>query len=239
MSENNERPVCHRAEDLVTYLYGEASHTDALDFRNHLQGCESCRSEFTVFNQVHQSIAGWRDEALGAAFRPAEITTTPAIEATEFVRHERKLSGVAALREFFSVSPLWLRGATAVAAVLLIVLGVLMVSRWSQKPVVVANKNSDEETFTRQQMQTEIKKAVDEKVRELTVSTQNSSVVDRKEKPAPSASRVQVAVVRQPKTQRQRLTPQEREQLAADLRLTIPAEEEETVFTFPEQEHPN
>ena len=56
MRDMKERPVCHRAEDLVTYLYGEASDADALDFRNHLRQCDSCRREFTVFNQVHDSI---------------------------------------------------------------------------------------------------------------------------------------------------------------------------------------
>jgi hypothetical protein len=35
MQDLNGRPVCHRAEDLVTYLYGESSESDALDFRAH------------------------------------------------------------------------------------------------------------------------------------------------------------------------------------------------------------
>ena len=63
----NERPVCHRAEDLVTYLYGEANTADAQDFAAHLQQCDACRAEFAVFNQVHDSIVLWRNEALGAA----------------------------------------------------------------------------------------------------------------------------------------------------------------------------
>ncbi len=63
MRDMNERPVCHRAEDLVTYLYGEANEAEALDFRNHLRQCDSCHSEFTVFNQVHDSIEVWRNEA--------------------------------------------------------------------------------------------------------------------------------------------------------------------------------
>src|ERR1051325_10850247 len=107
MRDTRERPVCHRAEDLVSYLYGEASASEALDFRTHLQQCDACRSEFAVFNQVHDSIQLWRDEALGASYAPVAITA-PAIEATPFVRHERKLSALAALREFFTVAPLWL-----------------------------------------------------------------------------------------------------------------------------------
>ena len=73
MPNINERPVCHRAEDLVTYLYGEASELDAKDFAIHLQQCEACRSEFGVFQQVHDSIGLWRNEALGSAFNPAVL----------------------------------------------------------------------------------------------------------------------------------------------------------------------
>ena len=111
MRDMNERPVCHRAEDLVTYLYGEANKADALDFRNHLRQCDSCRSEFTVCNEVDDSIEVWRNEALGASFNPAAIPAEAAIGSPQSIRHERKLSALAAFREFFTGSPLWLRGA--------------------------------------------------------------------------------------------------------------------------------
>src|SRR2546421_7756336 len=106
MHEVKQRPACHRAEDLVTYLYGEAGEADALDFGKHLQQCDACRSEFGVFNQVHDSILTWRNEALGVAFDPRAVAIDSAVESNQFVRHERKLSALAALREFFTVSPL-------------------------------------------------------------------------------------------------------------------------------------
>src|SRR4030095_2124597 len=109
-------------EDLVTYLYGEGSEADALDFSRHLQQCDACRGEFQGFNQVHDSIQLWRNEALGASINLSEVATEPATASRQFVR-PRKLSAMAALREFFSVSPLWLRGATVFAALLLCVLG--------------------------------------------------------------------------------------------------------------------
>ena len=37
MMKNHERPICHRAEDLVAYLYNEASETDAQDFADHAE----------------------------------------------------------------------------------------------------------------------------------------------------------------------------------------------------------
>src|SRR5436309_1116631 len=108
MRNINERPVCHRAEDLVTYLYGEASAADAQDFAAHMKQCDACRAEFSVFSQVHESILLWRNEALGAAFEPASTPISAgAVTEIAVVHHAQRLSALAALREFFSVSPLW------------------------------------------------------------------------------------------------------------------------------------
>ena len=37
MKEINERPVCHRAEDLVTYLYDEANEAAPVECHNSLR----------------------------------------------------------------------------------------------------------------------------------------------------------------------------------------------------------
>ncbi len=144
MQDINQRPLCHRAEDLVTYLYGEANEADATDFRNHLRQCDACRSEFAIFNQVHESIGLWRNEALGASFNHAAVVSESTIDSTQFVQHERRLSALAALREFFTVSPLWLRGATAFAGLLLCVLVLFAVSRTWQQSAPVAKNGSGE-----------------------------------------------------------------------------------------------
>jgi hypothetical protein len=234
----NERPVCHRAEDLVTYLYGEANAADALDFRSHLQQCDSCRTEFTVFNQVHESIETWRNEALGASFNPAAIPATVPIDATSVIRHERKLSALAALREFFTVSPLWLRGATAFAALLLCVLGVMVVSRMSRRPVDLATAGNREEMYTRKQLEDAVNNAR-KTAEQNSKQDASASIVATQVKPKSDTNRVQVAASQQPKTLRpQKLSRQEREQLAADLRLTASVDEEE-LMAFPEQENPN
>ena len=240
MRDMSERPVCHRAEDLVTYLYGEASEADALDFRNHLRQCDSCRSEFTVFNQVHQSIETWRNEALGASFNPAPTPAAVAIEPTPVIHHERRVSALAALREFFTVAPLWLRGATAFAALLFCVLGVMMIARLSDKPVATANNRKDEKMYTEQQLTAEINKAVDMKLAELRNKPDTATpILVTNGQPKSDKHRVQVAASQQPKNLRpQRLSRQEREQLAADLRLT-PSVDEEELLAFPEQENPN
>jgi anti-sigma factor RsiW len=243
MKETQQRPVCHRAEDLVSYLYGESSAADAIDFRDHLQQCDACRSEFSVFRQVHDSIQVWRSEALGASLNP---TTGPVIASTPFIRSERKLSAMAALRQFFSVSPLWLRGATAFAALLLFVLSIAMVARISRKPVQVAGNvkstlsGAKETTYTQEQVQNEIEKAVARTRVELAnLKNESSPIAATKDEPHQRVKRTQVAV-NQPRNAPPRgLNRQEREQLAADLRLTSLADEDESLLALPEQDNPN
>jgi anti-sigma factor RsiW len=235
MRNINERPVCHRAEDLVTYLYGEASEVDSRDFADHLQQCDACRVEFGVFQQVHDSILVWRNEALGSASSPAAVSAESAVGSTQFVQHKKKLSALEAVREFFSVSPLWLRGATAFAAVLLCVLGVLAISRSWSKPAPLASKEREPQ-YSQQRFDQAIQEQVDKKLAELAAQKAPRKVVE-----SPTLDKVrnnenQVAVNRvPPKTQRPRgLSRQEREQLAADLRL-VPRDEDELPFGLSEE----
>ena len=243
MRDTRERPVCHRAEDLVSYLYGEASASDAFDFRDHLQHCDACRSEFAVFNQVHDSIQIWRNEALGASFDPAP-NTEPAIATPPSVRHERKLSALAALREFFTVAPLWLRGATGFAALLLFVLAALLFVRVPQKQIRTAGNGEPEKLYTENQLQDKINKAVEKTRADLAARAaspepKDSSPVkvntpeDRRKSP----KQTQVAV-NQPKMVRS-LNRQELAQLAADLRLTPLADEDDSLIAMPQQEIPD
>lgn len=232
MRNTNERPVCHRAEDLVTYLYGEASEVDAKDFAGHLQQCDACRSEFGVFQQVHDSILLWRNEALGSVFSPAAVSVESTVDSTQFVRHERKLTALAALREFFSVSPLWLRAATGFAALLLCVLGVLAISRSWNRPVQTASRDT-EAKYSQQQLDREVKKQVDARLAQIS-KPQKANEGATPEESGDTGNRVAVNRA-QPKTSRPRgLNRQEREQLAADLRL-IPRDEDELPFVLSDE----
>lgn len=230
MQELNGRPVCHRAEDLVTYLYGEANESEAGDFRAHLQQCDACRSEFAAFDQMHESILVWRNEALGASFTPAAMVAEPSVASTGFVRHERKLSALAALREFFNVSPLWLRGATAFAGLLLCALLVFAISRGWPSPTTVAN-GPVEPRFTQADLDRAVAEAKNKVAREQPATLQKST--DEVLAPSP---RIAVATTRRFDKQRVKgLTQQEREQLAADLRLIPGVDDEELPFGISDQ----
>jgi anti-sigma factor RsiW len=234
MRDTNERPFCHRAEDLVTYLYGEAGEADAADFRNHLQQCDACRSEFAVFNQVHDSILLWRNEALGASFNPAAVATEATIDSRPVVRHEPRLSALQALREFFSVSPLWLRGATAFAGLVLCALVVLAVSRSWQRPAPVATTTGEPKVFTK----SDFEAAVAREVKNQTEKIQQASSPPAKTSTTAqlTSRRTEVASVHSSAKSRVKgLTRQEREQLAADLRLIPATDDEELPFALPEE----
>jgi hypothetical protein len=235
MSKINERPVCHRAEDLVTYLYGEANEIDGGDFAGHLQQCDACRKEFGGFQQVHDSILDWRNEALGSAFNPAAASIAGAIDSTQFVRHERRLTALAAMREFFSVSPLWLRAATAFAALLLCALGVLTISRSWKRPAQTVAQNT-EAKYSQQQFDQEVQKRVSETLARTNggLNLPKTAEGSKPNKSGDTGNRL--ALNRPlPKTPRPRgLNRQEREQLAADLRL-IPRDEDELPFVLSDE----
>jgi len=236
----NERSVCHRSEDLVTYLYNEASAAEAQDFAGHLETCEACRAEFAVFSQVHESILLWRNEALGSAFSSASQAVEVPAEATtdsrQFVRHEQKLPALAALREFFSVSPLWLRGATAFAALLLCVLGVLTISRMLQRQPQVT-KNETQPGFSQRDIDQAVQKGIEEGMARASRANLPPKGEIKMIRPQKAENRIQLAANQsQPRSQRSRsLTRQERIQLAADLRLTPGRDEEELPFVFPDE----
>ena len=119
---------CDRAEDFVAYLYGEAPPAEARAFRRHLEACAVCREELAALGGVREGLGLWRAEALGslpsldigAALAGAHAAHQPA---------ERRRSAVAAFREFFSLSPLWLRAGALAAALVFCALAALTLAR--------------------------------------------------------------------------------------------------------------
>ncbi len=97
-------PNCGRENDLITFLYGELNDYEARTFQRHVQVCASCHAELEAFRDIRESMVAWRNEALG-------VTSSPVWAVTK-VDH-KKSSALAALREFFRLSPLWMKAAVA------------------------------------------------------------------------------------------------------------------------------
>jgi putative zinc finger protein len=190
--------ICERAPDLMAFLYHEMDQHETREFRLHLQQCSHCREEAASLGVVRESITAWRDEAL------AGFVSTP------LLTRSRK-SAIAALRQFFDLSPLWLKGATAFAMLAFFVLAALAVVKL-QTSKVPAVANADAK-YTEQD--------VDRLVKEALAKQENAEkrveTAAALESPKPKKARVsapsQLAKSRRP------LSRAEREQLAADLRL--------------------
>jgi len=200
MNEIQNSPGCERASELIAFLYGEADEHEAHDFRLHLQQCSGCREEVASFGDVRSSITAWRDEAL-AGFVSTPLTAQP-----------RTKSALAALRQFFDLSPLWLKGATALAAVTFCVLAGLALFRSNHNEVST-------KVYTEQDIDRIVKEALAQQARVQppvqTPSPENITLNSPKPKPKSSraSSPTQFARSQRP------LSKQEREQLAAELRL--------------------
>ena len=202
MKETSE---CERAPDLIAFLYNEADERERRDFQLHLNECRTCREEVASFGGVRESITAWRDEAL-AGFVSQPVVT----KAT------RKSAALAALRQFFELSPLWLKAATAFAVVVFCVLAAMaFVNLQRDKVQVSSTTTTPEATYTQQEVDRLVQQAFLKGKSEQQPTPKIN--VDVAESPKPKKARnstdAQLAKSRRP------LSKAEREQLAADLRL--------------------
>lgn len=197
-----ETPDCERASDLIAFLYNEADERERRDFQLHLNECSTCREEVASFGVVRESITAWRDEAL-AGFVSQPVTT----------KSNRK-SALAALRQFFDLSPLWLKAATAFAVVVFGVLAAMaFVNLQRDKVQVSSTTTTPEATYTQQEVDHLIQQALLKGKSESQPQIHFDVVKLPKPKKPRNSADAQFAKSRRP------LSKAEREQLAADLRL--------------------
>ena len=210
MKDTFNDSTCDRTDDLMSFLYGEA---DANDFKQHLQACKSCQKEFDSLGAVRESIALWKTEAFHAP--RVEIAHVPV----------RRHSAVAALREFFALSPLWMKGAVSFAAVIFCAMAILLVSRTRPVPPPISRANSA--TYTEQEMRAAVAKALDAQAKEFAATTTANNPQEVRPAPAPVKNR-QVAPVNRAGqwASHKPLSRSERQQLASDLRLLSSREED-------------
>jgi anti-sigma factor RsiW len=119
---------CERGEELVAYLYGEATKEEAGLFGRHLDACAVCREELAALGGVRAGLGAWRAEALGTV-PSLNIEEALAPTARVLPAAPRERSARAALRAFFSLSPLWLRAGACAATLAVCALVVLMLAR--------------------------------------------------------------------------------------------------------------
>lgn len=136
MLEDTQNSTCEFAEELVSYLYDEMSHSEKLHFEKHLKNCFACQDEFAGFSLARTSILEWRNEE----FLPLE---NPAIEIPYPLQVKSvSRSWFAAVRELFTLSPAWMTASTAFAALAIcVVLFALVVSFLRNDPNIARIEN--------------------------------------------------------------------------------------------------
>jgi hypothetical protein len=137
MKESSDIQTCSRANDLVAYLYGEANERAKQDFQGHLLVCPLCRSDMNDFGSVRESIGLWRTQALDSAGAFAPDMKLASAYQSQTDASSRSIFG--AIRDFFAFSPMWIRGATAFATLLIAALAVFALMTFfgrTESPVV-------------------------------------------------------------------------------------------------------
>jgi hypothetical protein len=205
---------CERENDLIAFLYGELNDSEAQTFQSHMRDCASCNAELAAFRDIRNSVVAWRNESLGG------VISFPIAESAVSRTDHEKPSALAALREFFNLSPLWMKGALAFASILFCLFAVLAIARLRDKPPVVTLQYSPQE----------LNALVDRRVQEELQRQRNTpekaptlpgivNAADRTPRQR-VANRGNSLALNDPNQKARRpLSKTEREQLAADLRL--------------------
>src|SRR4030095_8595548 len=112
MRNKQETSNCDMHEELVSYLYNEATAEESSRVQAHLTECAACKQELHSFEQVRGMLQQWQLDDLPVA----RVVAGPASS-------ERSI--LAVLKELLSVTPLWAKafGAVAMAMVVLAVIG--------------------------------------------------------------------------------------------------------------------
>jgi len=128
---------CERADELVSYIYNEATKDARRSFEQHLTACVACRDELAAFGEVRGAVREWHEEIMQGAPALALDAVVP-----QFARNGRPVNpeastvapvvtprrtAWAALREFFTLTPAWARVGMVAASLVVCALAVLAI----------------------------------------------------------------------------------------------------------------
>ena len=209
MNEHLEKN-CDRELDLLSYLYGELDESQSSSFEKHLRQCGECESELASFGPIHRAIATWKLQSV--------VGTLPATAVVSV--STRRKSALAAFKEFFNLAPLWTRAAVTVAVLaFFVLLGLVGVNLKS----ATGSKETASLPAEKEYSQREVDEIVDAAVRKNKAVSNSENVVHEHTATtvAPRKFVYTTPKLKEEVGNRRPLTRSERDQLAADLRLTI------------------
>jgi len=215
MNEKTNTAICERNEDLISFLYGEANEREIRDFERHLTECANCRSELNSFGAIRNSIDVWKTEALSGFVASSELV------------HVKKKSAIAALREFFALSPLWLKAGMACATLLFCVLAVIALGQLSRThpTQLTVNQPDQQKNYSQKQVDEIVARALAQQKASIDSQTATTEVPKEQKINVSQPSKSSGSTNQLAKSKK--LTRAEREQLAADLRLLTRPDEDD------------
>lgn len=145
-NHNHSSPSCAYAEELISYLYGEADAGEKIKFEAHLPNCAPCADELASFGLVRSAVLDWRAQDFSKLETP--LIEIPARQSNSSfapaVAAEESNSWFGGLRKLFSLNP-----ATAAAfAVLVIGAGLAFYLFGFSGESEIANRNADKNLAT-------------------------------------------------------------------------------------------
>lgn len=227
MKEEVKPLDCGRENDLIAFLYRELDDVESQTFERHLHECPACSAELSAFGLIRESVVNWRNESLGG------VTSSNTIADPRLTRvGNEKPSALAALREFFNLSPLWMKGAVAFASLLFCLLAGLAIAHWQDTPRAAVATNSNNQAYSEQQLKDLVERRVHDELQRIKSSTQQApGTVVENTSPRRSGPGVKHGAELAKNVSEQNFSGQkarrplsrvEREQLASDLRLISP-----------------
>ncbi len=148
LNDNHQNLSCNFTEEIISYLYNEMNLSEKLNFEAHLPECAICAREIADFTFVRSEIFNWKSNEFDQCSTP--IIEIPYQDSVQPVRPVQiSLPWYNRVRDYFSLSPIWLTASTALA-LLAICFGLVLVAINSLKTteVKLAQKNQPNATPT-------------------------------------------------------------------------------------------
>lgn len=144
LDNNNYKNLpCAFAEQIVSYLYGEANAQENTVFESHLNSCAACAEEFAGFTAIRSSVIEWRNEDFSSLETP--LIEIPFKNPREFYNSENgstiSRSWFAEFRRIFTLSPA--RIASISFALIVFCVGIIFFINKTSNNVDVAVSNSE------------------------------------------------------------------------------------------------
>ena len=215
MEDRTGTLICERSDDLIAFLYQELDEREVRNFEKHLADCVSCSREMVSFSEIRNGVITWREQSLGIINQPSGIS----------FNYADKPSALAAFRQFFALSPLWLKGTVAFATFLLFAAIAFLVISLNSKPA--APLASTDKVYSEAELRAKVEAEIQARLKE--VKPQDDGMKEElATAPVPTQQprSIPKSSVYPAKTRRAPLTKFEREQLAADLGLISPTEDD-------------